>query len=153
MIKKNYTFDDFESLCRKLYPDAIPSITSLSILWADANVQVTILNYLRRHGFMVQTVDNAIDAVKFIQYRSPNLCILDVDLTPISGMDILEALLRDQYYAQTKVLLTSNHHAETLAVEERLAKIFGGVGVLKKPLTAATLVSELNNFRHDPLVS
>lgn len=142
---RDWTFEETTTLYRETFPDALRFLNK-SILWADVDTsgRDSIVSYLRRRGYFMYVVNNLVDAITFIQERLPDCCLIDSAFTGFTGIDLLEALSREPLYRKTAFFLVSDAQNAQLDYENKMLQFFGGVKVLRKPLTTPELLSTLD---------
>jgi len=147
LARKDWTFNEVEALYREVFPETEPC-QNRTVLWADTgtNGRDAIVAYLRRRGYFIHLVDNSLDALQYIRECTPDCCLLDIDLLPISGIDLLKSLHQDSFFQQIAVFLLSGSSEGQAVYEKNILKIFSGVNVIKKPITAPVLVAEFNSL-------
>lgn len=140
-MAKNWTLEEVEQLYRQFRPIAATS-QGKKILLADPDegARSVLSAHLQRKGFIVWSVDTALDALLLIKQRTPDCCILDTDLQPVSGIDLLETISRDSAYAGIILYIST---AAFLREERMLCQIYGAAGILKKPIQPMNLIKDL----------
>ncbi len=102
----------------------------------DARLRGLLSRYLAGEGFRVTTADNAADARAKLRAINPDLLVLDVMMPGESGLDLTEALRREQGHDLPVLLLTARG-----APEDRIAGFEAGADdYLGKPFEPRELV-------------
>jgi DNA-binding response OmpR family regulator len=92
--------------------------------------------HLVNAGYEVETVEDAVIAMKSIMRRPPELAIIDVDMPYMNGLEFVQALRSDAAYSGLPVIFVT---ART-DVEER-TRALGALAYLTKPLLAPKLIA------------
>ncbi|MEZ4415637.1 MAG: response regulator transcription factor [Gemmatimonadota bacterium] len=71
----------------------------------EADIAALVAYQLTRAGFQVQTVSSGTDALKAVERQVPHLIVLDIMLTGLSGLEVLERLRSDPATHDVPVLL------------------------------------------------
>jgi len=102
----------------------------------DARLRGLLSRYLAGEGFRVTTADNASDARAKLRAINPDLMVLDVMMPGESGLDLTEALRKEQGHDLPVLLLTARG-----APEDRIAGFEAGADdYLPKPFEPRELV-------------
>lgn len=144
LARREHDLRDLEERYRTAYPKA-PAGRDKSVLWADPGTtgRDAIANLLRTRGYFVSTADTSLDALKFIRSQMPDCCFLDMALQPLSGLNLLETLRRDDFCREMAVFIISPEGGRQADYENKLTQYYRGIKVLKKPVTAPVLLAEL----------
>lgn len=106
--RKGWTYEEVEEMYRRFRPASVDGKGRL-VLVADkddgARRQLAIA--LTRKGFFPLEATDGLEALRQIRDKRPNLCILDIELAPADGIEILDAMRLDPEYRTIPVLLTS----------------------------------------------
>jgi CheY-like chemotaxis protein len=62
---------------------------------------------LGRKGYATHCVDNGLEALDFINTQTPRLIVLDVQMPGMTGLEVLEAMSRDERLRKIPVLVYS----------------------------------------------
>lgn len=137
----DWTMDQVEKLYATFRPAAMANRgKTLLVADSDESHRAFFCGQMQQKGFSVVTAENSLEAVRIIHDRHPDCCVLDLALQPVSGLDILETLSRDEDYANMLVFLSSGN----LTREDRiLAQIYRAQDVLKKPLQAGVIAQKI----------
>ncbi|MDR0867373.1 MAG: response regulator [Planctomycetota bacterium] len=141
-----WTLDEVNRLYDTLYPnDPVPT-TYRDVLWLDRDTPgaAAIAAYLGRNGFNCTMADSPMNALTQIDNGFFDVCIFELDLRPMTGIDLLEILRRDPAHSQMPVVILSGHEPARFVRERTLTQLFGRAALLKKPLTANTLMALFN---------
>lgn len=95
---------------------------------------------LKKRGFESIPVENGAQALKAIKETPLDCCILDLNLPQIGGLDILEALRRDEKYSQMPVIIcTAQKDKNSILTAQRL----GVSGYVAKPFQMEDLIRKV----------
>lgn len=98
---------------------------------------------LSEEGFEVRTALNGKDAIALAKSELPDVILLDIMMPQITGLDVLEALLKDPSTLHIPVIMvTAKVEAED--VEEALSK--GAVEYIKKPINEVEMLARLRTI-------
>jgi two-component system phosphate regulon response regulator OmpR len=101
----------------------------------DARLRTLLSRYLAENGFRVTTAANAAEAREKLRFLQPELMVLDVMMPGESGLELMEALRRDN--AEVPVLLLTARGAP----EDRIAGFEAGADdYLPKPFDPKELL-------------
>ncbi len=132
----------------KLYAIFRPTVSTnrgKSLLLADSDDSTRNVAgaQLQQKGFTVWCASNAVEALNILKERKPDCCILDCNLVPLTGLDLLEAISRDEELRNMVKYLSSG----SVQREDRLlAQIYGAEEVLRRPLQATTVADRIAEF-------
>lgn len=151
IARREWSHKEVSALFHETFPEVRPCMNRC-VLWADPGTQGrdSIIAYLRRRGYFMHTADNSLEALQFIRDRRPDCCLLDIDLAPISGLELLETLKQDPASRDMAVFVISASQGEEADYETKMTRFFRGVKVLKKPLTTPELLAELTALYPEP---
>jgi CheY-like chemotaxis protein len=96
---------------------------------------------LQTEGFNVLTASSGLDAINMIKQSSVQLVITDMRMPVVDGYDVIYAL--KELYPETPIILTTSN---TVNERVRSALRFEGVGLLRKPLTIASLENAIRDL-------
>ena len=149
--RRELPYKEVSALFHEIFPDARP-VMNRCILWADTGTpgRDPIIAYLRRRGYFMHIADNSLEALQFIRDRRPDCCLLDSDLAPISGLELLDVINQEPYCRDMAVFLISAGQGEEIDYENNMLRFFRGVKVLKKPLTTPDVLAELTALYPQP---
>jgi CheY-like chemotaxis protein len=100
----------------------------------DADVRELVVFRLEHAGYEVITAANGEEAVALALERRPDLCVIDVMMPKLDGLEVTERVRAAPELAETKVLLlTASAHDS--AVERGLA--VGADDYIAKPFASA----------------
>lgn len=144
MAKKQWTFDEVEALYRQFNPNAIDGAGQTVLVAEDQPpMRKLIANALRKKGFEVLEAENGLQALKHIRASLPDLCLLDINMPQVSGLDILEAMQKDDRFANIPVVIV------TARKEKRdimLAQKYGAAGYVIKPFVVEDLMQKVRDI-------
>jgi DNA-binding NtrC family response regulator len=116
--------------------------TSPHILLVDDDDQV--VRYLRRtleeEGYAVTTATSGKQGLAHIEERMPDLLILDLNMPPPDGFELLKS--KRSKFPGLRVLVISGCLEGALL---EAARLFGATATLEKPVTAETLIGKVRD--------
>lgn len=140
-MAKDWTIAEIEKLYSIFRPVASSNRgKSLLIADSDDSVRTIVSGQMQQKGFTVWSAADALETLKILKSHKPDCCLLDMNLQPVSGLDILEAISRDEEGGQMVVFITSNLNPRE---ERTLAQIYGAVDFLKKPVQTTALAQRI----------
>lgn len=104
----------------------------------DANMLHFQAEILRRAGFEVLALDDAVAARDFIDSFAPEACVLDVEMPACRGTDLTALLRREERFAALPVIYLSAFSDADHQLDARLA---GGEDYLTKPVNGQLLIT------------
>lgn len=107
----------------------------------EADSRELIQGLLGYHGIQPVTVPTAEDALDQLNTLMPHLMIIDLSLPEMDGWSLMQRLLADDRYRQTKCVAITAYHRPGLAAEALEA---GFDAYFSKPLDATSFVRELD---------
>jgi CheY-like chemotaxis protein len=102
----------------------------------DAFMRELLGLHLSNAGYDVLVAEDAIVAGHLVLQKSPDLILADIEMPFMNGLEFVQALKADPSVSHTPVIFVSSR--EDL---EELAKSFGAVAFLKKPVLADHLLA------------
>ena len=116
------------------------SMTMPILIVDDYNTMIRILrNLLRQLGF--SNIDEASDArtaLGKMRMKDYALVISDRDLTPLSGLDLMQQARAEERYSKTPFVMIANDTGEDAAVQDA-----GDAATIVKPFNAQALKTKL----------
>ena len=107
----------------------------------DPGVRLLIMDMLHNHGAEVTAASNGEEALKAAACATFDLCILDINMPKMDGLQACARMRSQTHTAALPILfLTMNSDAETVAS----AFAAGGSDFLSKPVNAALLWNRAN---------
>jgi DNA-binding response OmpR family regulator len=103
----------------------------------DITILRTLKIILEKEGYAVETAETGTDALKKIKKRSSNVCLVDVKLPDIDGIDLL--LKIDS--ATVKIIITG-YSSEEIGIK---ASDYGADDYLIKPVKAEELINTVRS--------
>ena len=91
----------------------------------------SLVTRLRNDGYSAEAVESGEEALAFFEDRRAALVVLDVNLTTMTGLDVLEALRARGHDGLPAIIITA-YEDETLAETCRKLGVFATMG---KPFT------------------
>lgn len=105
----------------------------------DRLIVTTLARGLRNHGYTVREATNGADAIALAQQESPDIALLDIRMTGLSGLDVAREF-RDRLKIPF-IFLSAYGDAEIV----KEAAESGALGYLVKPLDVAQIVPALES--------
>ncbi len=141
---KNWTFDEVDALYRRFNPNDFDGEGRRVVIAEDTAPILTLLcNSLERKGFSVTGTGDGLAALKLIRDTRPDLCLLDINLPKISGLDILEAMRRDERYAKIPVaIVTARKEKRDIVMATKL----GVCGYFIKPFKIEDILKRVQEI-------
>ena len=97
---------------------------------------------LQGAGFKVILKTNGRDAYEAIKAEHPNLCVLDINMPELSGLDVLGALQGDNFdFTTMPVIVLTNSSADA---DRKRAYSFGADYLVKAELTPREVLNMIN---------
>ena len=127
---------------------AIKASVSVLVVDDDRTLREGCASVLQVEGYNVATAGRGDDALEQIKRKKFDLILVDLYMTPVSGMDILRAAL--QANKDTLVVLMTGNPSVTSSVEALRA---GGWDYLAKPFAAAHLQVLVGRAAHAIMVA
>ena len=143
MPEKRWTFAEIEALYRQLNPQGACH-EGKKVVVAEDNppMRNLVCSALGKRGFEVFSAENGLQALKLIRQHRPDCCILDLMLPQIGGLDILEAMRKDENYAHIPVvIMTARKEKRDVIVAQQL----GVSAYLIKPFAIEELIKRVED--------
>lgn len=100
---------------------------------------------LRRIGYEPVLVPDVMEALERVKTDPPDLVLLDIMMTPVSGWAFLEKV-REEFGIRTLPIIL---FTAAPSIDENLARMKDpNIGVLHKPVSVADLKAGLERFLH-----
>lgn len=149
--RREWPYKEVSALFHETFPEARPCMNRC-VLWADVGTpgRDPIIAYLRRRGYFMHMAENSLEALQFIRNRRPDCCLLDNDLAPVSGLELLETIGQDPACRGMSIFIVSATQGAEAEYEKKMCRFFRGVKVLKKPLTTPEILAELTALYPEP---
>ena len=119
----------------------LPDVASLSVLIVDDD-QITrtmVARMLANMGIkFITQAENGVDAIKIVRSHRPNIVLCDIEMEPMSGIQVLEALRHSVQWKERGIpliFLTNRADSEVVAKAREL----GVSAFLLKPVTPERL--------------
>lgn len=116
-----------------------PSSRHIMLVDDDRLIVTTLARGLRNHGYTVREATNGADAIALAQQESPDIALLDIRMTGLSGLDVAREF-RDRLKIPF-IFLSAYGDAEIV----KEAAESGALGYLVKPLDVAQIVPALES--------
>jgi len=113
----------------------------------DAISRHLIKSFLKNENdYIVKTVDNARDCLKFIQHHDVDLIISDVEMGGLDGLEMSQILFSKQETAKIPVILSSIR--DKLEIARKSRNYTNVKKVAQKPYDRNLLLSDLKEICH-----
>jgi DNA-binding NtrC family response regulator len=121
---------------RRSWEEAMATERSLDILLADDEeiVQQTVAGYLRDSGHRVDTVHDALAALKSVEARDYDLAIVDIRMPGMNGLSLMARV--QEIRPEMSVIIITGHGNVDMAVQ---ALRLGAAEFLTKPIRLVEL--------------
>lgn len=113
-----------------------PALTAV-VAEDDIDIRMLIEIKLRQAGFVVEAVDNGVDAVEAISRIRPDVAVLDVMMPGLSGLDVIAQVRADESLRSCGILLLT---ARTLEDDLDQGYSRGADDYLAKPFSPRELI-------------
>lgn len=88
--------------------DNTNSLKTVYLVEDDSFLGRILSNNLDAHGLKVRLIPSGKDALEAIREEVPDLLLLDLFIPELSGLDVLEAIRKDEKTKDLKVIVVSN---------------------------------------------
>lgn len=95
---------------------------------------------LENEDYLVTTFDSPIKALSEIKTINPDLILLDLGMSEMSGIKVVEALFKDKIIIPVVILSASENYCDIYQVLQT-----GAMGFIPKSLSPQELIEALNN--------
>ncbi len=109
----------------------------------DKELAALLSSRLQNRGIHVVIAADGGEAMRMIGKQTPDLVILDVMMTGLSGHDVLKKLKYDPQFSLIPVIMLSGVSTDN---EARIAKRLGAIDYITKPFEAETLIARLEKI-------
>lgn len=109
----------------------------------DFTMRSLLQTLLRIEGFEIlqpQQIETLDQMMAFVGEEKPDLILLDVNLRPFNGFDLLDRIRQDEKTCSTRVLMSSG-----IDYTERVERV-GANGFLLKPYMPEELIQKMNEI-------
>jgi len=113
------------------------STFSILVVSADSTFVEEVTRYLKPFGYGVQSVGDSMLALEKVRSDGPDLVLAEVDLPPLSGFDLCQAIKRDPALLNIPFLLVTDSYLDEEAKARGLG--VGADDLLYRPLHAVEL--------------
>jgi two-component system alkaline phosphatase synthesis response regulator PhoP len=113
------------------------SETKILIVDDEPGIVTNVRAYLEREGYMVQTAQDGLSALRLARTFAPDLVVLDIMLPGIDGLEVLRRLRQD---SEVYVLLLTARADET---DKVIGLTVGADDYLTKPFSPRELVARV----------
>ena len=115
------------------------------VLIADdkATSRELVRTVLEKCGYTVFEAGDGVEALQLAQESSPDLIILDLHMPRLDGFGVVQALRREDRFAETPVMALT---ASAMQGDRERALAAGFTGYISKPIPLGTLRSEVERL-------
>jgi DNA-binding response OmpR family regulator len=99
-----------------------------------------------RRGHVLGTVSDGNDVLKLLKRKQPDLVLLDCNMEPTSGLEVLRRMRNSNAYYRVPVIMLT---ARTSAEDKRIALSMGANGYVCKPFDPEELVFKVETLLQD----
>lgn len=110
------------------------------LLVEDDDFSAIVVTEMLSTDYDLQHVSSGLAALKFLSQQLPDLVLLDVGMTGISGYDVCRAIRNDPASKDLPVIFLSGSDGDVVRLAGDAA---GGNDYLTKPVSASTLRSRI----------
>lgn len=116
-----------------------PSIPQILIVDDDQQISSNIASYLNDYGFQCETARNAIEFKRKLKQLAPELCIVDLGLPDIDGMDLVREIKNNA--TASVLILTGRSHVS----DKVMGLEIGADDYMVKPFDPRELVARVKS--------
>lgn len=98
---------------------------------------------LTQAGFLAITASNGAEAVNLAKQKHPSLILMDVKMPVMDGIEAVLNLRKDPEMKNTKIIFITAFDNPMLGMDIKIAEVIGEVGVIKKDIGLAELVTRV----------
>ena len=102
----------------------------------DDDILLLVTTRLKRDGYEVVSARNGIDALTLAKQHEPRVCVLDVGMPGLDGLEVLAAIRDTEELEGTRVILLTAKAQES---DVRRGYDSGADAYIKKPFSPAEL--------------
>ncbi len=103
-----------------------------------------------RRGHVLGTVSDGQDVLQLLKHKQPDLVLLDCNMEPTSGLEVLRRLRNSKDCYRLPVIMLT---ARTSAEDKRIAQSMGANGYVCKPFDPEELVFKVEALLQDRAAS
>jgi DNA-binding response OmpR family regulator len=125
-------------------PQADPNSDAQLVLMAEDDPFISRMYQIKLEsaGFRVIVKNNGRDAFEAIKEERPNLCVLDINMPELSGLEVLAALQNDSFDITTMPIIMLTNSAEE--ADRKRAQEFGAEYLVKAEYTPREVLDIIN---------
>ncbi len=109
----------------------------------DAEVSSVISMVLKTAGMTIQKVGSGADALHYLARVHPDLVLLDMNLTDMNGMEVLQQIKQNSEFLDIPVIILATRYNEG---DESFSLQAGAAAYIRKPVDIDTLVGHVNEI-------
>jgi len=121
-----------------------------TILVVDDNVTVTeaVKSVLETAGYECNIANSGKDCISLIQKTRFDLVLLDLEMSQMSGIGVLEKLANNDTFPYTKIVFFTGSPEFSDKEIQQLKKQYGVIDHLSKPFTTRALLEIVERYVH-----
>lgn len=104
----------------------------------EADIRELLTRALESAGFTVDPISSGIDLMKRLRENKPDLILLDIMMSWVSGIELCQNLKKDEMFRDIPVVIITAHHPSEIAEKVRAC---GADDCLYKPFKMTELVA------------
>jgi DNA-binding response OmpR family regulator len=109
----------------------------------DDDILLLVTTRLKRDGYEVVSARNGVDALALAEQHRPRLCVLDVGMPGLDGLEVLSAIRGIEELNDTRVILLTAKAQES---DVRRGYEVGADAYIKKPFSPARLAEQVREL-------
>ncbi len=113
------------------------------IIEDDAEVSSVISMVLKAAGMTIQKLGSGADALHYLARVHPDLVLLDMNLTDMNGMEVLQQIKQNSEFLDIPVIILATRYNEG---DENFSLQAGASAYIRKPVDIDTLVGHVNEI-------
>jgi CheY-like chemotaxis protein len=110
----------------------------------DANIRRFVIAALNDFNCVFFEAADGLSAIKLSRNLKPDLIILDIQMEPLSGLDVLSIINRDESISSTPILVLTVKSLDRKFVEKAIE--LGAKTVLQKPIDTLQLENTVKSL-------
>jgi CheY-like chemotaxis protein len=121
-----------------------PEANTKSVLIAEDDPFISRMYQIKLEGagFRVTVKNNGRDAYEAIKAEHPSLCILDINMPELSGLEVLGALSNDGYDLKDMPVIVLTNSSDL--ADRKKAETYGAEYLVKAELTPRQVLNLIN---------
>lgn len=111
------------------------------IIEDDAEVSSVISMVLKTAGMTIQKLGSGADALHYLARVRPDVVLLDMNLTDMNGMEVLQQIKQNSEFLDIPVIILATRYNDG---DENFSLQAGAAAYIRKPVDIETLVAHVN---------